>query len=171
MRRIWPVFSGVLVLWALIYLVYAQWTALVVKAERENTPADREEVVEIRWFVGLGIGTSREQIMAEEQLVADFNATHKDIELVLEVITIGGAYDLFSTQLATGYFPDVIGPVSLGEANPFHRQWLSLTPFIEKTGFDTTRFPSDFMDFYKTETGLVSLPYAVSPRAIYYNQA
>src|SRR5215211_7684842 len=63
----------------------------------------------IRWFVGLGTGTSAEQIATQEEVVADFNASQDAIQLILEIIPFNSARDTLSTQIASGAGPDIVG--------------------------------------------------------------
>jgi multiple sugar transport system substrate-binding protein len=123
---------------------------------------------QIRWFVGLGTGTDPGQIAVQEEVVADFNAAHPDIQLVLEVVPYDAARDTLSTQIASGAGPDIVGPVGWGGSNAFYGQWLDLTPYIEATGFDTTVFDPALVTFYQTEEGQVGLPFAVFPAAVYF---
>jgi multiple sugar transport system substrate-binding protein len=124
--------------------------------------------VQIRWFVGLGTGTDPEQVEAQEQVVADFNASQDEIELVLEIVPYDSARDTLATQIASGSGPDIVGPVGVGGSNAFFGQWLDLTPQIEASGFDLSIFNPALVDFYQTEEGQVGLPFAVFPAAVYY---
>jgi multiple sugar transport system substrate-binding protein len=140
-------------------------------AEATEEPAGGEETgekVTIRWFVGLGTGTNPEQIAAQEEVVADFNASQDGIELVLEVVPFDSARDALSTQIASGAGPDIIGPVGWGGSAAFYGQWLDLGPYIEASGFDTSVFDPALVAFYQTEEGQVGLPFAVFPAAVYY---
>src|SRR5262245_49357064 len=66
----------------------------------------------ITWFVGLGTGTNPEQIDAQNQVVQNFNDSHDDIELVINVAaTNEAAYDALATLIASGNAPDIVGPV------------------------------------------------------------
>ncbi|MCO5185944.1 MAG: extracellular solute-binding protein [Anaerolineae bacterium] len=124
--------------------------------------------VQIRWFVGLGTGTDPVQIEIQEEVVADFNASQDNIELVLEVVPFDAAKDTLSTQIASGSGPDIIGPVGWGGSNAYFGQYLDLAPYIEASGFDTSIFDPELIKFYQTEEGQVGLPFAVFPGAMYY---
>jgi multiple sugar transport system substrate-binding protein len=131
-------------------------------------PAPSGEKVQIRWFVGLGTGTNPEQVAAQEEVVADFNASQDRIELVLEIVPYDAARDTLSTQIASGAGPDIVGPVGWGGSNDFYGQWLDLAPYIESSGFDTSIFDPALVKFYQTEEGQVGLPFAVFPGAMYF---
>ena len=122
----------------------------------------------IRWFVGLGTGTDAPQIATQEEVVADFNASQDEIQLILEIVPYNSARDALSTQIASGAGPDIVGPVGWGGSNDFYGQWLDITPQIESSGFDTSIFDPALIKFYQTEEGQVGLPFAVFPGAMYF---
>ncbi len=122
----------------------------------------------IRWFVGLGTGTDPAQQEVQQQVVDDFNAANPDIQLVLEVVPYDSARDTLATQIASGAGPDIVGPVGWGGSNAFYGQWLDLTPYIQKTSFDTSVFDPALVKFYQTEEGQVGLPFAVYPSAVFF---
>lgn len=124
--------------------------------------------VQIRWFVGLGTGTDPQQVATQEEVVADFNASQDEIELVLEIVVYDAARDTLATQIASGAGPDIIGPVGWGGSNAFYGQWLDMGPYIEESGFDLSVFDPALVEFYQTEEGQVGLPFAVFPAAVYY---
>jgi multiple sugar transport system substrate-binding protein len=123
---------------------------------------------QIRWFVGLGTGTDPQQVEVQESVVADFNASQDEIELVLEIVVYEAGRDTLATQIASGAGPDIVGPVGWGGSNAFYGQWLDLTPHIQRTGFDTSVFDPALVVFYQTEEGQVGLPFAVFPAAVYF---
>jgi multiple sugar transport system substrate-binding protein len=134
------------------------------------TGVQAQAPVTITWFVGLGTGTNPEQIDAQNQVVADFNALHDDIELVINVAaTNQAAYDALATLIASGNGPDIVGPVGFSGANAFAGSWLDLTPLIESSGYDMSAFPDSLIDLYRSPEGLLGIPFAVFPSMIYYN--
>jgi multiple sugar transport system substrate-binding protein len=135
-----------------------------------EAPATGEKI-QVRWFVGLGTGTNPEQVAAQEEVVADFNASQDRIELVLEIVPYDAARDTLSTQIASGAGPDIVGPVGWGGSNDFYGQWLDITPYIESSGFDVSIFDPALVKFYQTEEGQVGLPFAVFPGAMYFQPA
>jgi multiple sugar transport system substrate-binding protein len=143
-------------------------TELPATTEAPAQPAASSEKVQIRWFVGLGVGTDETMIGTQNEVVSDFNASQNKIELVLEIVDYNTARDTLATQIASGNSPDIVGPVGWGGANAFYGEWLDLTPYIEETGFDTSIFNSALIRYYQTEEGQVALPFAVFPGAIYF---
>jgi multiple sugar transport system substrate-binding protein len=125
--------------------------------------------IQIRWFVGLGTGSDPGQLKAELAAVNEFNRSH-DIQLVLEIIPYDDAQKTLSNEITYGNGPDIVGPVSLGESNAFHDQWLDLTSLIESNRFDTSQFNPALMEMYKTPEGLIGLPFAVYPSTLFYNK-
>lgn len=141
------------------------------KPEVKPTEAPKAaEVVEIRWFVGLGTGTDPAQQEVQNKVVEEFNASHTNIKLVLEVVPYNAARDTLSTQIASGNGPDIIGPVGWSGSNAFYGQWLDLAPYIKESGYDTTQFNEVLVKFYQTEEGQVGLPFAVFPAMVFYQK-
>lgn len=135
-------------------------------------PASAQDKTTVTWFVGLGTGTNAEQIEAQNSVVADFNASQDEIELV---INIGASFetsrDTLSTLIAAGTPPDIVGPVGVGGSNAFSDQWLDLAPLVESTGFDISVFDPALVDLYRTaDGGLVGIPFAVFPSMTYFSR-
>lgn len=129
------------------------------------------EVVEIRWFCCLGAGDDPAQVEVEQQVVDDFNASHPNISLTLEVVEYEEAYDILAVQLTSPDPPDIVGPAGISGAEAFHGQWLDLNPLVESTGYDLTQFAEGSVEFYQDEEeGLVGLPFAIFPSMLYYQR-
>jgi multiple sugar transport system substrate-binding protein len=126
--------------------------------------------VTITWFVGLGTGTDAQQIDAENQLVADFNASQSDINLEINIAPdFTTATDTLGAMLAAGTAPDIIGPVGVGGSNRY--EWLDLKDLIDSTNYDLSGFDPALLSLYETTNGGYSaIPFAVYPSAIYYNR-
>jgi len=123
----------------------------------------------IRWSIGVGTGADPAQVTIENEVVQDFNASQDKIKLVMEVIPNASARDTISTEIAAGAGPDIVGPVGWVGSNAFAGQWLDIAPYIASSGYDTTKFESALVKSYQTEAGMVGLPFAVYPSAIYFN--
>ena len=89
--------TGVLLAILALLLAACGGTGVASQEPGESTAATSEEPaasevasgdpVEIRWFCCLGAGDDAEtQVPTEERIVEEFNATHDNIELVLEVV-------------------------------------------------------------------------------------
>lgn len=134
-------------------------------------PVFAQEPVTVTWFVGLGTGTNAEQIEIQNQVVEEFNATHDDIELVINIAASNEtARDTLSTLLAAGTPPDIVGPVGFAGSNAFADQWMDISGLVEDAGFDLSVFDQALIDLYRNEEGeLTGLPFAVYPAVTYYN--
>lgn len=127
--------------------------------------------VEIRWFCCLGAGNAAEQVLVEQAVVEDFNASHPDIHLTFDVTNFNDAYQAFGTQL-TSDPPDIVGPVGIGGGNAFPGVWLDLTDEIARNNYDLTQFPSNLVDIYQLGTeGQTGIPFAIYPSALFYKKS
>ncbi len=127
--------------------------------------------VEIRWYCCLGGGEAPEQKTVEDKVVADFNASHPNIHLTLEIVTYDQANGQLTTEIQSGNGPDIVGPVGIGGANAFHGQWLDLAPLIAKSNYDLSGFPTNVVDIYKLDEGQVGIPFAIYPSALFYKKS
>jgi multiple sugar transport system substrate-binding protein len=126
--------------------------------------------VEIRWYCCLGGGEAPDQKKVEDKVVKDFNASHANIHVTLEVVTYDQANGQLTTEIQSGNGPDVVGPVGIGGANAFPGQWLDLAPLIAKNNYDLSGFPSNVVDIYKLAEGQVGIPFAIYPSALFYKK-
>jgi multiple sugar transport system substrate-binding protein len=143
--------------------------ALTLSLVPARASATNSIPVQIRWFVGLGTGSDPGQIAIEQEVVDDFNATHSDIQLTLDVVPFDQARAVLADQIANGNSPDIVGPVGWGGSNAFHDQWLDLDPLITAASYDTSQFPQELVDLYQTDLGQEGLPFALFPSALYFN--
>jgi multiple sugar transport system substrate-binding protein len=123
----------------------------------------------IRWFCCVGTGDQPQQMAIENEVAADFNALQDKIFLAFEVVPNASARDTLATEIASGAAPDIVGPVGWVGSNAFAGQWLDIAPYVQSSGYDTSKFESSLVDMYQTEQGMVGLPFAVYPSAIWYN--
>jgi multiple sugar transport system substrate-binding protein len=140
-------------------------------AEPAAEPAeasDSDGRVDIRWFIGLGTGSQDEQIDGQDAIVAAFNDSQDAIRLIPEYVDNTTAADVLATQIAGGDAPDLIGPVGLAGSNAFAGQYLDLDPLVASSGYDIDQF-GEAKDVYRSEEGLLGIPFAVFPSALFYN--
>ncbi len=129
-----------------------------------------QEPVQIRWFVGLGAGTDAPTITAQEAVVAEFNDSQDEIELVLEIVDNAQAYDILGTQIAAGNAPDIVGPMGTRGRESFPGAWLDLQPQIDAVNYDLSDFDPALVAFYNFgEEGQLGIPFAVFPYFLMYN--
>ncbi len=139
-----------------------QWTNVVTNV------ANR---VPVRWFVGLGAGTDPSQLAAQQQVVADFNASQTEIYLTLEIVENAVALETLQAEIEAGDPPDVVGPVGVRGSNDLSGQFLDLTPIISATGYDLSDFDPTWFEMYSDPgQGLTALPFDTYPSFIYYNK-
>ena len=141
--------------------------AIADAQEPVATDGDRTTV---RWFVGLGAGTDEPMFEPQEQVVADFNASQDEIELVLEIVDADQAYATLATQIAAGNAPDIVGPVGIRGRDFFRGAWLDLQPLIDAEGYDLSDFDPALVEFYvDAEEGQLGLPFAIFPSYLSVN--
>lgn len=139
------------------------------EAPTKAPSTDSGEKVQIRWYVGLGAGSDEPTFDAQKQVVADFNASHDDIELVLEIVDNNSAYDTLATQIAASNAPDIVGPVGIRGRDSFKGAWLDLQPLVDKNKYDLSDFDPAMVDFYRDGGELLGLPFAIYPSFLYVN--
>ncbi len=123
----------------------------------------------IRWTIGLGTGDNPAQVPIEQEVVSDFNKSQDKIYLVAEVIPNASAQDTVATEIAAGAAGDIQGPVGFSGTNAFPGQWLDIAPYIQSTGYDTSKFEASLTKLFVTEQGTLGLPFAVYPSAVFYD--
>lgn len=126
-----------------------------------------EEKVTIRFATQASMSISAIDL-AEEAWAESFNDSQDRIEVVIEWIYDMDPDDIL-TRIAFGDPPDIIGPVGTAGANAFAGHWLDLDPYLE--GYDLSDYHPRVLDTWRAEgCGLIGLPIAVYPSAIFYNR-
>lgn len=129
-----------------------------------------QDKVKIVWFVGLGTGTNEQQIETQNAVVEAFNSSQDAIELEINIAGSNQtAPDVLSTLIASGEAPDIVGPVGFDGSNKFAGNWLDLQPIVDSTGYDLSALPQNLVDAYRSDEGLLGIPFAVFPGVLYYN--
>lgn len=131
----------------------------------------KKDRVQIRWFVGLGAGSDEPTFAPQKAVVDKFNQSQDEIELVLEIVDNGQAYQTLATQISGGNAPDIVGPVGIRGRDSFKGAWLDLDPLVKSTNFNLSQFDSSMVDFYRDpQDGLIGLPFGVYPSYMYANK-
>jgi len=121
----------------------------------------------IRWSIGPETGTSPEQVLIENEVVANFNASQDKIFLTDEVVP---DIDALLVEFANGAGPDIVGSIGGMSSNTFYGQWLDISPYIQADNYDASKFEEAVLNMYHSkDQGTVGLPFAVYPSALYYN--
>lgn len=126
----------------------------------------------VRWFVGLGGGTTAAQVAAEKAFVASYNQINKDgVVISLEIQPSTYAYDALKSEMAAGNAPDIVGPAGLADRAGFGGLFMDLSPEVSKFNYDLKAFPDALIKIFKQGgDGLVGLPYLLDPGYIWYNK-
>ena len=124
----------------------------------------------VTWYVGLGAGGQPAQIEAQNQVVADFNASQDRIQLEIVIVDNTVAYDTLGTLIASGQAPDIIGPVGSDGANAFEGRYLDLQPLVDSTGYDLAQFDEAAVESFRVNGELLGIPFATFPSFIFYNR-
>jgi len=126
----------------------------------------------VTWFVGLGTGTDTAQKDAQNAVVDAFNKSQSAIQLKINIAASNQtAPDVFSTLIASGNAPDIVGPMGFEGANQFPGQWLDLTSEVATNKVDLSAFDPALVKVYQDPAyGLVGLPFAVYPGMMFYNK-
>lgn len=145
--------------------------AVLVLMVMSITPSFAQDRTVVTWFVGLGTGTNEEQIEAQNAVVEAFNESQEEIELVINIgANFETSRDTFSTLVAAGNAPDIVGPVGVGGSNAYIDVWADLTPLVEASGYDLSAFDPALVDLYRSDDALYGIPFAVFPSVTYYNR-
>jgi len=137
------------------------------------TTAPTAGLTQVYWYIGLGTGAQPAQIQPEKDFVAKYNSTQgaKDgIQLISIIVDNKYARDNLLAQMAAGNTPDIVGPVGTEGRGWIEDKVLDLQPLVDKVGYDLSAVDPAFLKFYKTSNGLVGLPFAIYPSALFYNK-
>ncbi len=148
----------------------ARELAVAPTAAPIGTVSDR---VQIRWFVGLGTGTSKQAQEVERAFVEAFNASQDEIELLLKVSPGGGVYgggNSMRAEIGAGRPPDVVGPMGTLGLSLFPDLWLDLDPLLEGEGDLLGGLEPAVADAWRVNGQLLGLPAGINPSVLYYNR-
>jgi multiple sugar transport system substrate-binding protein len=138
----------------------------------DDDAGGNSDAVTVRWFVGLGTGSEPEQQDRQQAIVDEFNESHEDVQLEIEIVDNAVAAETLATQIAGGNAPDIIGPIGIRGSNSFAGQFLDLEPLVDETGYDLSVYEQEQVEFWREEDGtLTALPFGVFPSFIWYNTA
>jgi multiple sugar transport system substrate-binding protein len=159
------------VLAAMTMVLYACGPSASTGPSQAGQSAGTGEVVEIHWFCCLGTGDDPQQVPTEQKVVADFNASHPNIKLVLEIVDYDSAFDAMSVEIAGDNAPDIVGPMGVSGAEAFHGKWLDVSDLIASNNYDLSQFTQGSVEFYNIGgEGQIGLPFAIYPSMLYYQR-
>ncbi|MGB7540342.1 MAG: extracellular solute-binding protein, partial [Anaerolineales bacterium] len=91
--------------------------------------------------------------------------------LTAKIFSTTEAAESLRREMSSENPPDIVGPVGIALLSQFPGGWLDLTDRIEKTDYDLTDFDPALVDMYRFGSeGLISLPFALFPSALWYNK-
>jgi multiple sugar transport system substrate-binding protein len=136
-----------------------------------NAPSAQASVApaDLRWYCCLGTGEDPTQVPTEEEVAAGFADAYPGSSLKFEVVTYDAARNTLATQIASGAGPDIVGPAGVGGLAAFDGQWLDLTPYIDKFGYDLGQYDDGAVEFYNVgDQGQIGIPFAIYPSMLWY---
>lgn len=131
----------------------------------------------IQVLIGFGGGTDPSQAPTHEALQKEFNegiGKKKGIELEFVTVQYAEASQKFTTLLAGGMAPDIVGPIGIMGVAKFMDEWLDIAPLIEGDKVDLSDFQESLTDAFKYTIGgkpiQVGLPIGFYPSVLFYNE-
>jgi multiple sugar transport system substrate-binding protein len=144
----------------------------------EARPTHCGDPVQIRWFVGLGVGTGRDQLREELAVLDGINGRYCSSYIfgILEAVPQEEAIGILNEQIAHGNGPDIIGPQGVQELSGVEAQWMDLSPFLleiqnKANRYSLEDYPPLLVKYYEFPGGgQASIPYILFPSFTYYNR-
>jgi multiple sugar transport system substrate-binding protein len=142
-------------------------------AEVEVEPAEEAtvEVQKVVYYIGFGTGTAPDQVEGQEALIEKFNASHPEIEVELMIVPHEEAYERFTSMVAGGNAPEVVGAAGFATIGILNETGVieDLTPYF--VDFDMDIFYPDvqrLIEHFFPE-GMPALPFGIYPSLVFYN--
>lgn len=133
--------------------------------------------VKIQVMIGFGGGTDPTQAPTHEALQKEFNegiGKEKGIELEFLTVQYNEASQKFTTLVAGGMTPDIVGPIGISGVAKFMDEWLDLNPYLKKSSIDLSAFDPALVKAHEyTLEGKkvqVGLPIGFYPSVLFYNE-
>jgi multiple sugar transport system substrate-binding protein len=136
----------------------------------KEVPAAAGERIPVRWYVGLGTGSNKDQIPIQKDWVDAYNKSQDKYQLIIEIVANAQAADNLKAQIAAGNSPDIIGPVGKYGRAAFINNLLDIEPLIEAANVDLSKYDPKLLEFVKDDDRQVGLPYALFPAVVYFNK-
>ncbi len=136
-----------------------------------------KETVKIQVMVGFGGGTDPSQMAIHESLQKNFNETvgkEKGIELEFVTVQYAEAAQKFTTLLAAGMTPDIVGPIGISGVAKFIDEWSDISPLIAKDKIDLSVYDQALVNAHNYtidgKSVQVGLPIGFYPSVLFYNE-
>lgn len=133
--------------------------------------------VKVQVFIGFGGGTDPTQAPTHEALQKEFNegiGREKGIELEFVTVQYNEASQKFTTLVAGGMTPDIVGPIGVSGVAKFIDEWMDLSPLIKKDRVDLSVYDPALVKTHEYvlegKPVQVGLPIGYYPSVLYYNE-
>lgn len=134
-----------------------------------STTVPAVEPVEIIWNLGVGIGSSPEEVEAQQEIANAFNSTHPGIKVITSIPTAESGVMGLEFAIEAGNPPDLIGPLDGEAAHRFHGLYLPLDDLLAASATDLSVWPEAAVDNLVENGDLYGLPFASYPSVMLYN--
>jgi len=128
------------------------------------------EPVKITIFVGFGAGSDPDSMAALNTIAAEYNASHKDIQIEFMFSTWEEHTSKFSTLLAGDLAPDLAFPIGIQGIAEFYDEWIDVSPYIQRDNYDTTDFYGPSLQLLNFNDKTIGLPLGVYPSVTFVNE-
>lgn len=134
------------------------------------------ELTKIQVMIGFGAGTDPSLQAVHRELETAFNETvgkEKGIELEFFTVPYADSSQKFTTLIAGGMAPDIVGPIGISGTAKFIEEWKDITPLIERDGLDISDYSEALVNSHRYDIGgekkLVGFPIGYFPSVLIYN--
>lgn len=128
-------------------------------------------------MIGFGGGTDPSQQPLHEALQKEFNETigkEKGIELEFVTVQYAEASQKFTTLVAGGMAPDIVGPIGVMGVAKFIDEWMDISPYIAKDKIDLSVYDNALVQTHHYvvdgKAKQVGLPIGFYPSVLFYNE-
>jgi multiple sugar transport system substrate-binding protein len=144
----------------------------VAEPEAEVEEPAATEKRKVVYFIGFGTGTAPDQVDGQNALIEKFNASHPDIEVELMIVPHEEAHERFTSMVAGGNAPEVIGAAGFATIGILSETGVieDLTPYFDD--FDMNLFYPDvqrLIEHFFPE-GMPAMPFGIYPSVVFYNK-
>jgi multiple sugar transport system substrate-binding protein len=133
--------------------------------------------VKVQIMVGFGGGTDESQAPVHQALEKEFNegvGKERGIEIEFVIVQYAEADQKFTTLVAGGMTPDIVGPIGIMGTAKFMDEWMDIAPYIARDKLDLSIFDATLVNSHKYNINgvqkQVGLPIGFYPSALYYNE-
>lgn len=155
-----------------LFVVIALSVVALLPKGGDAKPAQAQDPVTIRIFVGVGTGYLPEQQAAQVALAEEWNAAHEDIKVEFEFHDNETARDELLTQVSGGEAPAIVGPAGVRTVFEVSDLWADISSYIEADGdsLNLDDFDASSFGLYQLGERQVAIPLGVYPSFIYVNE-